>query len=36
MPDPDSKKMLFQPGAPLSRAEAISLAYRLLKKLKKI
>ncbi len=36
MPDPNSQKIVFKPDAPLSRAEAISLAYRLLKKLKKI
>jgi hypothetical protein len=34
--EPGSKLMRFNPGDPLSRAEAIILAYRLLKKLKKI
>lgn len=36
MPGSDSKKLKFSPDDKLSRAEAITLTYRLLKKLKKI
>ncbi len=34
--DPKSKKLVFDPGGNLTRAEAITLTYRIMKKLKKI